>query len=598
MVQKYYLGISISHNSSAALMCDGKIVAAACEERFNREKNYVGFPIESIRLCLNQAGITGKQIEKAAYSTISNSGLLVKAQTNTKFSISDYHKYYGEDYYAKVLAGEVPKQYLLKLRDDSQFNSGVQHFDFNYLTDEVVLDRDLDIELFQKEQIRILNEQFEIDAMKIEFLDHHYCHANYAYFASPFRNSDCLVITMDGWGDGRNQTVWKVQGEKLELLADSTQNEIGRIYKLATLILGMRPDEHEFKVMGLAPYAKDSYVLKALEPIKDICEVDGLRIIHKNRPEDLYKYLVEKWKVHRFDNIAGAVQKLTEDLACQLVNNAIHETGISRVVLGGGIAMNIKMNQSISELDAVSEIYIAGSNGDESLSIGACYALEKRSKTNQCLDNMYLGYDVSDEIDQLALLDFDNDFIVEENPEYTNVAHLLLEGNIVGWIQGQAEFGARALGNRSILANPSIRDSVQKINEAIKNRDFWMPFALSILEEEHQRYIFNPKGIKSPVMSMGFNSIPENYQMIEAGTHPYDKTVRPQFVSEIHNPEYHRLISEYFKVSGVPALLNTSFNLHGEPIVNSVKDAIRTFRMSELDYLLIGNRFLLSKKTV
>jgi carbamoyltransferase len=148
------------------------------------------------------------------------------------------------------------------------------------------------------------------------------------------------------------------------------------------------------------------------------------------------------------------------------------------------------------------------------------------------------------------------------------------------------------------LANPSIRESVQKINEAIKNRDFWMPFALSILEEEHQRYIFNPKRIKSPVMSMGFNSIPENYQMIEAGTHPYDKTVRPQFVSEIHNPEYHRLISEYFKVSGVPALLNTSFNLHGEPIVNSVKDAIRTFRLSELDYLLIGNRFLLSKKTV
>jgi carbamoyltransferase len=595
MDKNYFLGISISHNSSAALMCDGKVIAAACEERFNREKNYTGFPIESIRYCLAHAKITGAELARVAYSTISNPGLLVKAQTNNRFTINDYHNYYGKDYYALLLNGVVPKDFLKRLRDDPQFNSGIQHLNFDYLTDEVLLDSKLDIELFQKEQIRVLVDEFSIEPEKIEFIDHHLCHANYAYFSSPFRSSDCLVVTMDGWGDGRNQTVWRVHKEVLTLLAESAENEIGRIYKLATLILGMRPDEHEFKVMGLAPYAKESYVLKALEPIKDICQVIGLQIKHKNRPKDLYSYLVEVWKSHRFDNIAGAVQKLTEDLACELVENAIEETDVSRVVLGGGIAMNIKMNQAISELSSVSEIYVGGSNGDESLSIGACYVLEQRDLIKQPLGNLYLGYNVDQEINELSPSELRKSFVVEVDPTYEQVAQFLFEGRIIGWIQGRAEFGARALGNRSILANPSFRESVQKINEAIKNRDFWMPFALSILEEEHENYIDNPKKIQSPMMTMGFNSIPSNYCKIEAGTHPYDRTVRPQFVSKNQNPEYHDLISKYYKISGVPALLNTSFNLHGEPIVNNIADSIRTFVNSELDNLLIGKKYLLSK---
>jgi carbamoyltransferase len=594
-MEQYILGISISHNSSAALMFEGKVIAAACEERFNREKNYTGFPLEAIRYCLDFAKISGLEIGSVGYSTISNPGLLVKAQTNTKFTLNDYHNYYGKDYYTQVLNGIVPKEFLLRLRDDAKFNSGIQHLNFDYLTDDVVLDSKKDVELFQKEQIRVLVDKFSIDAQKVHFLDHHFCHANYSYFSSPFRSSDCLIFTMDGWGDGRNQTVWLVEGEKLTLLADSAENEIGRIYKMATLILGMRPDEHEFKVMGLAPYAKDSYVIKALEPIQEICEVVGLQIKHKNRPKDLYSYLVDVWKTHRFDNIAGAVQRLTESLACELVENAIQQTGVSRVVLGGGIAMNIKMNQAISELTSVSEIYVGGSNGDESLSIGACFALEERNHIKRPLGNLYLGFDVNDEIDRMSIGELRKTFIVEENPTYGDIAKYLRDGKIIGWINGRAEFGARALGNRSILANPSLRESVQKINEAIKNRDFWMPFALSILEEEHDRYIHNPKKIQSPMMTMGFNSVSANYSKIEAGTHPYDRTVRPQFVSKEQNPDYYELISEYHRISGVPALLNTSFNLHGEPIVNNVSDAINTFVNSDLDKLLVGKRFLLTK---
>ena len=207
-----------------------------------------------------------------------------------------------------------------------------------------------------------------------------------------------------------------------------------------------------------------------------------------------------------------------------------------------------------------------------------------------------MGYDVTSDIDNMKLSDLPQKFDVVENPSLTEVCKLLFSGKIVGRIDGPAEFGARALGNRSILANPSIPESVQKINEAIKNRDFWMPFALSVLEDKHHEYIDNPKNLMSPVMAMGFNSLPDNYSQIKAGTHPYDRTVRPQFVSPIHNPNYYALISEYAKISGVPALLNTSFNLHGEPIIDTVQDAIRTFDLSGLDHLLIGSRFLLSKR--
>lgn len=592
----YQLALSVSHNSSAALMRDGKIIVAACEERFCREKNYIGYPKQSIDYCLEKAGITGAQLSRVAYTTVDNPGLLVKAKTNTKFSLRDYRDYYGDKYYQRKFKGEDCTDYFQWLRDEEQFNRDVQYFDFSYLTDDVIRAPELDIKLFREESARVLSEHLGIKKEKVEFLDHHTCHAYYAYYGSPFRDQDCIVLTMDGWGDGRNQTVWHVKSNRFKLLADSSENDLGRIYKMATLLLGMRPDEHEFKVMGLAPYAKHTHVMKALKVIENICDVEGLKIVSKDRPKDLYTYLKNAWEVHRFDNIAGATQLITEQIACKLVRNIVNETGISRIVLGGGIAMNIKMNQAIAELDEVDELYVCGSNGDESLSIGGCYLLNESHGNNQALHHLYLGFDASDGASDVDTHALSKKYDINTNASLKDVAKLIYDGDIVGVIRGQAEFGARALGNRSILANPSIRESIQKINEAIKNRDFWMPFALSILDERHQDYIVNPKQIQSPLMTISFNARLENYQQIEAGTHPYDKTVRPQFVSKEYAPQYHELISEYCKLSGVPALLNTSFNLHGEPIVNTVSDAVRTFELSGLDHLYINDKFLLSKR--
>ena len=595
---EYILALSVSHNSTAALMKDGEIIVAVCEERSVRKKNYVGYPKNSIDYCLKKAGIRSDDLTRIAYTTIENSSVLVKAKTNTEFTLQDYRDYYGDRYYKKVLNGESTLSYLQWLRDDQKFNRDEQHFDFSYLTDEVLLDTEKDFELFRQEQARILSAHLGVSSTKIEFLDHHTCHAYYAYFGSPFRGEDCLVLTLDGWGDGRNQTVWRAENDQLTLIADSDQNDIGRIYKMATLLLGMRPDEHEFKVMGLAAYAKSDYIEKARKAIDEISEINEMRIISKNRPRDLFSYLEEQWKVHRFDNIAGAVQAFTEDLACTLVKAIVQETGIHRLVIGGGIAMNIKMNKAISELSEIKEMFVCGSSGDESLSIGGCYLLSSDLKKNKPLGNLYLGYDIRDEFDSFDFAPFNKLYNVRSDVDFSEIAKLLAKGDIVGVVRSRAEFGARALGNRSILANPSKKGTVQQINEAIKNRDFWMPFALSILDNAFDEYIENPKNLESPFMAISLDVKREKIGQIEAGIHPYDKTVRPQSVSEKYNPEYFALISEFEKLTGIPALLNTSFNLHGEPIVDSIADALYTFKNSGLDHLLIQDKILLSKPTI
>ena len=362
---------------------------------------------------------------------------------------------------------------------------------------------------------------------------------------------------------------------------------------MATLYLGMRPDEHEFKVMGLAPYSKQKYVDQVFNKIRQINKIDGMRIIHDKRPQDLYSYLHGQWVDERFDNIAGGVQKLTEVLGCGVVKQTFEETGIRHFAMGGGVAMNVKMNMAIADMECVDYLFVPGSGSDETLSIGGCYLLNAASETNKPLRSLYLGYNIND--DSLDFEALNKAFSIKEEVETSYVADLLASGDIVARVSGRCEFGARALGNRSILADPSKPGAVKKINEAIKNRDFWMPFALSILADKADLYVNNKKGIPAQFMSIAFDTFPGRYREILAGTHPYDFTVRPQYVHLDTNSDYYNLIHEFEIRTGIPALLNTSFNLHGEPIANNVFDAIKTFENSEIDHLLFGHS-LLSKK--
>jgi carbamoyltransferase len=594
-MDKWRIGIHVGHNASCAFMRGGEIVYASQEERFRRFKYISGFPQSAMAYGFEKFGLRPEEVAAVGFSSTRLDPVMSKSNYVMNFSIRDFHGYFGDRYWRRRMAGDDCLDYWQWLRDDAQFNNIDLDFDYAFIDDQLLGDRPRRMEVYREHLVAHLAKRFAIDPKVVRFLDHHTCHAHYGYFGSPFREDDCAVVVLDGLGDGNNETVWQAQDDAMTCLASSGENDIGHVYKMATLLLGMRPEVHEYKVMGMAPYAKDSHVEAAYAPLRELYRIEDMRIVAKERPRDLFGYLQEAWVDQRFDNISGAVQRFAEEVSAALFEDIHRRLGVRRFALSGGIAMNIKMNKALSEMDFVDEIFVCGSGSDESLSIGACYALNPEPKSNQPLPDLYLGFDIADDLADGAWRPLCRDFEVREEVDEAEIVGMLVEGDIVASVQGRAEFGARALGNRSILADPSRLDAVYRINEAIKNRDFWMPFALSVLEEEQDYCMFNPKGLSAPFMSIGFDSRPENYDRFRAGTHPYDRTVRPQLVDRERAPGYHRLISAFKSSTGVPALLNTSFNLHGEPIVNNAADSIATFANSGLDHLYLG-RTLISKR--
>jgi carbamoyltransferase len=596
-IKSYFLALHIGHNCSCAIMGDGRILYVGQEERFTRQKNTMGFPAKALAHGLAALDVAPRDFERVAYTSSETSPLFTKSNYVANMSIEDYLDLYGERYFDRLFRDEDVSDYLHWLHDLDNGKRESDGLDYSFMTADNIADAPALMEAFREEQIRLLVEDYGVSPERIEFLDHHACHANYAYWGSPMRGDDVAVIVIDNWGDGRNQSVWRPNGESLEVLADSTMNDTGRMYKMATLLLGMKPDEHEYKVMGMAPYAKESYAQVSREAIGEINRVEGMRIVHGERPKNLFRHLIKVWRAHRFDNIAGGAQMMVEDVMSKLVENVHAETGARRFVLGGGISMNIKMNKILAELPCVDDIFICGSGADESLPIGGCYGLNTVAGDNAPLNDLYLGYDIDDDIAGFDWAALKAEWQVHHGVTPEQVAKLLANEGIVARVGGRAEFGARALGNRSILADPRNSDSVYRINEAIKKRDFWMPFAISIAEEKADEYVINPKGLKAPFMSIGFDTKAANYENIRAGTHPYDRSARPQFVARDAAPDYHALITAFGELTGVYSLLNTSLNLHGEPIVNTIGDALRTFELSDLDFLLAGDT-LVSKRDI
>ena len=601
MKNQTILCVHDGHNASAALMHNGVILGAAQEERFNRIKNYVGYPLRAVGFCLQLAHKKSLGIDIAAHTTIQNCPYLVKSKWPTKFKIRDYIGFWTNNYGRKCFHEERRDadaiKYLTWLRDAEQFSGDPEHYEFSFLYGDAFGNRTSEQEMFLIERKRVLSQQVGVSVDSIMVLDHHACHESYAYYGSPFRDKPTAVLTLDAGGDGVNQTVSISTENGLVRLAESSTNSLGKLWKVVCVLLAMKPFDDEYKVMGLAPYAKESSVDAAMQHLDGICTVDGLRIVgSKNRADqaELFSYLRDKWVDHRFDSICGAMQKYTEQVVCQLVRNVVRETGVSNIVISGGTSMNVKMNKAIADLDVVGNIFVCGSGGDESLSIGGCYLLNKGHPAKPLM-SLYLGTDVNNELDSFDFGVLANEFEVRYDVTFEEIAARLRQGEIIGVVRGCAEFGARALGNRSILADPSHGDSVKKINEAIKNRDFWMPFALSILEEHSDEILVNPKGLLSLHMSLLFEAKQQGYEKIKAGSHPYDMTIRPQFVSKNYAPQYYQLISEFYAQTGIPALLNTSFNLHREPIVNGIEDAVRTFRNSGLDGLWVADKVYLSK---
>jgi len=373
---------------------------------------------------------------------------------------------------------------------------------------------------------------------------------------------------------------------------------IARIYRWTTLLLGMKPNEHEFKVMGLAPYSKDYIREPAYRVYKETLAVDGIDFKWLNKPQDTYFYFRDKFEGMRFDGIAAGVQLWLEDLMTEWITNIMKHTGADTLHLSGGVSMNVKANKSISELPCVKYMHVPASGGDESLAIGAAFALVKQLGGEvQPLEHVYLGDDVTAEDALAAVKQFrgDKDYEIIDGVDNDYVAELLVKGKVLARCVGGMEFGARSLGNRAILCDPSKHENLRNINEKIKFRDFWMPFTPSILEERGNDYLVNPKALTADYMTMGFDSTDLAKDHLKVAIHPYDFTVRPQLVSKKTNPGYHAVIKAFEKKTGIGAVLNTSQNLHGYPIVRTPQDAVEVFLKSGLDGIIFPNLLLLKR---
>lgn len=590
--------------ASASLFIDCKVIAASHEERFTRIKNDDAFPELSIKYCLEEAGIKAEDLDGAAIASHIQpyADTLIKKCT---WSVNDYLTEQYERWKPYLIDNKTtaPKSLL----DIFTEKIKIENFPGNSYWKEILpLTENERNEKFLKNRTEILAGYLKIDPSKVFSIEHHRCHAAYGYYASPFRNEKVLAFTIDGWGDGLNATIGIFDKTgKYERVFETSECNIGRIYRYITLLLGMKPNEHEYKVMGLAPYGKEKYAQKAIDVFKSTLYVDGIDFKWKIKPTDSYFWFKERLEGIRFDNIAFALQVWVEDLLCEWIKNSINKFGIDRIVISGGVAMNVKAIGKISELTEVKDIFVAGSGSDESMAIGSGICLAEDLTINlgiswnsgevKSLPHLYLGpeTDKKDVDDIISKLDIKKYEIIE-NITSKEIAKYLVEGNILARCVGKMEFGQRALGNRSILADPIDLRVKERINKAIKNRDFWMPFAPVIIGKYVSKYLVNPKNVHSPHMTIGFDTTLEGYNSMIAACHPADRTARPQILHKMTNPELYEILEEFEKLTGRGALLNTSFNLHGYPIVNTPKDAFYVFGNSDLDGLII-NKYLIIK---
>ncbi len=561
----YLLSIHDGHTSTAALFRNNELLAAASEERFTRKKCQEGMPVNAINYVLNEAKIAPEDVDEIVLPTLS-----------------------------KPLLGED-----LKLTGTNKLRRYV--FRFSPYIPSRIRDSDFALKMYRaltRKDMSSYNEQIKEMGFKVEpyTLDHHLSHAS-AYYFSPFDKA--LVFTLDGSGDGLSGTVYYAEGDNLQLLKKiNSYHSIGEMYTRVTQYLGMKPLEHEYKVMGLAPYASKKYGEQAYKKFSKYFTHRNGSIINTSGGYGLSFLNILKRDMFgvRFDNIAYGLQKRLEEVVLSWINYWVAKKKVYNIVLSGGVFMNVKLNMKIK--NEFPNMFVFPSCGDESLPLTslAYVSSVKYGKRPKPLGPIYLGPEYSSDQIENTLESKKYAKLVRytrtRSPE-REAARRIADGKIVARFNGRMEWGARALGNRSILADASNLVNVQKINRAIKKRDFWMPFAPSMLDGWHKEYLVNAS--YAPYMILAFQSTKLARKDLIAAMHQFDFTVRPQVVKKTWNPSYYELLYNYSKITGRGGLLNTSFNLHGFPIVNSPSDALRTLLNSEIDYLIMGN-YIISRR--
>ena len=592
------LAITLEKCSGCAVLIDDKIVFSTSEERYSRIKSDSSFPRNSINDALSFSGLRGTDFDKVIICGNRLSLLAPLMNEYSTFSVNDQIRAMEEYWYPNLVLGKN-KSFLEIFKDKINldqfpFNTEIgKKFDIFKLHNPYTEEDGRNVSNFFKQTIASF---LEIEEEKIIHMEHDWCHAAYAFYGSPIRDDNTLIVTADAWGDDLSGTLSVYSKEKGQIERVKEYNhkdfQLARIYRYTTLVLKMLANEHEYKVMGLASYYNGPVIEKVEKVFDKMLQNDGLEFIFNKDVLDIYDYLKNNLKNFRFDHIAAGLQSFTEKILMNWFSSAISKYNTNSVVFSGGVSMNVKANMKISQIPKIEKFFVCGAGTDETLPIGACYHwAEMNGIKPKPLDTLYLGSNaVYDEKDISSL----TQYTVKKFNSEEQILEQILENKIVAVCRGKMEMGQRALGNRSIIADPRTRSNVEKINNSIKKRDFWMPFAPVILEEYQDLLIQNPKKIDSPFMTIAFET-KDGKNKFPAGVHQADGTSRAQLLKKEHNPILWNLIFKFYEKTGIPALLNTSFNLHGEPIVRTIHDALRVFDKSGLEVLWLDEHIIEKK---
>ena len=555
------LGINYNrmHDASACIARDGELLFAVAEERLSRLKHDAGFPRLAIQACLDFACVRAAQVDEVCFGW-STPGP-------------------GFRHDLKCLAtGGLPLTYLNVL-------TTTQHFLSTW---------------HQEGGAKPFTNVFGETKARMRFVDHHFAHAISVYAFSGF--DEAAVVVVDGRGAWEATSIWHGKSGKLEhVLTIPFPNSLGLFYSQFTEFLGFQPNSDEWKVMGLAPYGRPGIKLDAfLDPEISPYHVHAKQILGNGR--GCFSHIVaalgparepESEIQARHQNIAFAIQDACERAMMNIVRLAVERTRCKNLCLAGGVALNSKANGKILTSGLIDQIFVQPAASDDGVALGA--ALAPYLDQGGCLPvkamrHVYLGRSFEDDAIESSLRTYKLAYSRLNDPAAC-AAELLAQGKILGWFQGRMEFGPRALGSRSILADPRDPEMNAKVNNAVKFREWWRPFAPSLKKEAAP--VFLEGATDSPFMILTAQVRPEKRTVIPAVTH-VDGSARPQTVERDINPLYWRLLDEFEKRTGIPVILNTSFNLRGEAIVNTPTDAIRTFFSSGMDALIIGS-FLVEK---
>ena len=587
------LGISaFYHDSAACILKDGKIVAAAQEERFTRKKHDPSYPKNAVEFVLKYSKLNLSEVDKIVFFEKPFLKFERLLETYVAFAPRGFVSF------SKAMPIWVKEKLFQK---NFLFNKLKEH-DKNYKSDE-----------------------------NIFFSEHHLSHAASAFYPSPF--DEAVVLTADGVGEWATTTVAVGKGSNLEIKKEiHFPHSLGLLYSAFTYYTGFKVNSGEYKLMGLAPYGNPIYENK-IKKLIDIKEDGSFRLNQKyfnyatglTMTNDHFNRLFaqkprdpKKEKITQFHmDIAASIQKVTEDIMIKLVKSIRKEYNIKNLCLAGGVALNCVANGKIITEKIFDQIWIQPAAGDAGGALGAALALWHIELTNErtvnSTDNMkgsYLGTEFSQEEIEKELKSVGASFKIFEYEELLNkTSDLLNDGKAIGWFQGRMEFGPRALGSRSILGDPRSENMQKNLNLKVKYRESFRPFAPSILREDLSTW-FNIN-VDSPYMLLvaninskkkfkmtqeqkelfGIDKLNVKRSEIPAVTH-VDYSARIQTVTKNTNKRYYDLISKFKEKTGCPVIVNTSFNVRGEPIVNSPTDAFNCFMGTELDYLVIGNCIL------